>query len=130
MNAPSEDPDEISEEDHFLENIYGMSVCFTYKDLQEATSDFTTKLGHGGFGSVYQGVLKDGTQLVVKRLEVLGQGKKEFQAEGSIIGSIHHHHLVKLKGFCSQSKYRLLYLRVYGKQIIRSMNFWRVLARF
>ncbi|CAH1451905.1 unnamed protein product [Lactuca virosa] len=54
MNTPIEDPDEISEEDHFLENISGMPVRFTYKDLQEATSDFTTKLGHGGFGSVYQ----------------------------------------------------------------------------
>ncbi|KAJ0858231.1 putative protein kinase RLK-Pelle-SD-2b family [Helianthus annuus] len=98
-----EAPDEISEEDTFLENISGMPVRFTYKDLQEATNGFTTKLGQGGFGSVYQGALKDGTQLAVKRLEGIGQGKKQFRAEVSIIGSIHHHHLVKLKGFCAEA---------------------------
>ncbi|KAJ0714247.1 putative protein kinase RLK-Pelle-SD-2b family [Helianthus annuus] len=103
-----EAPDEISEEDTFLENISGMPVRFTYKDLQEATNGFTTKLGQGGFGSVYQGALKDGTQLAVKRLEGIGQGKKQFRAEVSIIGSIHHHHLVKLKGFCAEGKHRLL----------------------
>ncbi|GKD29169.1 hypothetical protein Tco_1239947, partial [Tanacetum coccineum] len=52
---------ESSEEDTFLENISGMPVRFTYKNLQEATNGFTTKLDQGGFGSVYQGVLKDGT---------------------------------------------------------------------
>ncbi|KAF5773406.1 putative protein kinase RLK-Pelle-SD-2b family [Helianthus annuus] len=103
-----EAPDEISEEDTFLENISGMPVRFTYKDLQEATNGFTTKLGQGGFGSVYQGALKDGTQLAVKRLEGIGQGKKQFRAEVSIIGSIHHHHLVKLKGFCAEGKHHLL----------------------
>ncbi|KAL7596558.1 hypothetical protein Lser_V15G28180 [Lactuca serriola] len=121
MNTPIEDPDEISEENNFLENISGMPVRFTYKDLQEATSNFTTKLGHGGFGSVYQGALKDGTQLAVKRLEGLGQGKKEFRAEVSIIGSIHHHHLVKLKGFCAESKHRLL---VYEYMANGSLDRW------
>ncbi|GJW00642.1 G-type lectin S-receptor-like serine/threonine-protein kinase SD2-5 [Tanacetum coccineum] len=76
-----------------------MPVRFTYKNLQEATNGFTTKLGRGGFGSVYQGVLKDGTRVAVKRLEGIGQGKKEFRAEVSMIGSIRHHHLVKLKGY-------------------------------
>ncbi|KAI3792064.1 hypothetical protein L2E82_05933 [Cichorium intybus] len=98
-----------------------MPVRFSYKDLQEATSDFTTKLGQGGFGSVYQGALKDGTELAVKRLEGLGQGKKEFRAEVSIIGSIHHHHLVKLKGFCAESKHRLL---VYEYMANGSLDRW------
>ncbi|KAL8216844.1 hypothetical protein R6Q57_023681 [Mikania cordata] len=114
-------PDEVSEEDTFLDNMSGMPVRFTYKDLQEATNDFITKLGHGGFGSVYQGVLKDGTQLAVKRLEGIGQGKKEFRAEVSIIGSIHHHHLVKLKGFCAEGKHRLL---VYEYMAKGSLDRW------
>ncbi|KAK9079495.1 hypothetical protein SSX86_001167 [Deinandra increscens subsp. villosa] len=114
-------PDEISEEDTFLENIAGMPVRFTYKDLQEATKDFTTKLGQGGFGSVYQGDLKDGTQIAVKQLEGIGQGKKEFRAEVSIIGSIHHHHLVKLRGFCAEGKHRLL---VYEYMANGSLDRW------
>ncbi|KAL4592326.1 hypothetical protein LXL04_005317 [Taraxacum kok-saghyz] len=120
-NNPIEDPDEVSEEDTFLENISGMPVRFTYRDLQEATNDFTTKLGQGGFGSVYKGALKDGTSIAVKRLEGLGQGKKEFRAEVSIIGSIHHHHLVKLKGFCAESKHRLL---VYEYMANGSLDRW------
>ena len=41
-------------------------------------------------------VLEDGIQLAVKKLEGVGQGAKEFKAEVSIVGSIHHVHLVKL----------------------------------
>lgn len=120
-NDPIEVPDEISEEDTFLENISGMPIRFSYKDLQEATDNFTTKLGQGGFGSVYQGVLKDGSRIAVKQLEGIGQGKKEFRAEVSIIGSIHHHHLVKLKGFCAQGKHRLL---VYEYMANGSLDRW------
>ena len=101
-------PQETSEEDNFLETLSGMPVRFSYRDLQTATNNFSQKLGQGGFGSVYQGVLPDGTRLAVKKLEGIGQGKKEFRAEVSIIGSIHHLHLVRLKGFCAEGSHRLL----------------------
>ncbi|KAI4376891.1 hypothetical protein MLD38_014599 [Melastoma candidum] len=101
-------PQETSEEENFLENLSGMPVRFTYQDLQIATNNFSMKLGQGGFGSVYQGILPDGTRLAVKKLEGIGQGKKEFRAEVCIIGSIHHHHLVRLKGFCAEGSHRLL----------------------
>lgn len=97
-----------SEEDNFLENLSGMPIRFGYRDLQTATNNFSVKLGQGGFGSVYQGALPDGTRLAVKKLEGIGQGKKEFRAEVSIIGSIHHLHLVKLRGFCAEGTHRLL----------------------
>ncbi|XP_019056944.1 PREDICTED: G-type lectin S-receptor-like serine/threonine-protein kinase SD2-5 [Tarenaya hassleriana] len=103
-----EAPQESSEEDNFLENLSGMPIRFTYKDLQSATNNFLVKLGQGGFGSVYQGFLPDGTRIAVKKLEGIGQGKKEFRAEVSIIGSIHHLHLVRLKGFCAEGTHRML----------------------
>ncbi|XP_057523402.1 G-type lectin S-receptor-like serine/threonine-protein kinase SD2-5 [Amaranthus tricolor] len=101
-------PHETSEEDNFLESLSGMPVRFSYQSLQDATNNFMVKLGQGGFGSVYQGKLLDGTPLAVKKLEGVGQGKKEFRAEVSIIGSIHHNHLVRLKGFCTEGSHRLL----------------------
>ncbi|XP_027355193.1 G-type lectin S-receptor-like serine/threonine-protein kinase SD2-5 [Abrus precatorius] len=101
-------PRENSEEDNFLENLTGMPIRYSYKDLEAATNNFSVKLGQGGFGSVYKGVLPDGAQLAVKQLESIGQGKKEFRAEVSIIGSIHHLHLVRLKGFCADGTHRLL----------------------
>ncbi|GAB2284919.1 hypothetical protein Dimus_019372 [Dionaea muscipula] len=97
-----------SSEDDVLESISGMPVRYSYKDLQSATDNFSVKLGQGGFGSVYQGALPDGTRIAVKKLEGIGQGKKEFRAEVSIIGSIHHVHLVRLKGFCNEGSHRLL----------------------
>ncbi|PNX57528.1 G-type lectin S-receptor-like serine/threonine-protein kinase, partial [Trifolium pratense] len=86
-------PQENSKEDTVLENLTGMPIRFCYKDLEVATNNFFVKLGQGGFGSVYKGVLPDGTELAVKQLEGIGQGKKEFRAEISIIGSIHHFNL-------------------------------------
>ncbi|WOL09232.1 hypothetical protein Cni_G17985 [Canna indica] len=97
-----------SEEDNFLESISGMPVRFSYRELQLATDNFSVKLGQGGFGSVYLGKLPDGTRVAVKKLEGIGQGKKEFRSEVSIIGSIHHIHLVKLRGFCAEGMHRLL----------------------
>ncbi|KAG5048414.1 hypothetical protein JHK85_009517 [Glycine max] len=103
-----ESPRDGSEEDNFLENLTGMPIRYSYKDLETATNNFSVKLGQGGFGSVYKGALPDGTQLAVKKLEGIGQGKKEFRAEVSIIGSIHHLHLVRLRGFCADGTHRLL----------------------
>ncbi|KAL4579374.1 hypothetical protein LXL04_015517 [Taraxacum kok-saghyz] len=119
--VPTEKDNETSEEDNFLECIAGMPIRFSYADLQQATDNFSIKLGQGGFGSVYEGVIKDGTKIAVKQLEGIGQGKKEFRAEVSIIGGIHHHHLVRLKGFCAEGAHRLL---VYEYMANGSLDRW------
>jgi serine/threonine protein kinase len=98
-----------------------MPARFTYSALARATKDFSTKIGEGGFGSVYLGLLENETQLAVKKLEGVGQGAKEFKAEVSIIGSIHHVHLVKLKGFCAEGPHRLL---VYEYMARGSLDKW------
>ncbi|GER32589.1 serine/threonine-protein kinase [Striga asiatica] len=119
--APENSKESSEDEDHFLEGLPGMPIRFSYKDLKEATRNFSMKLGQGGFGSVYQGTLPDGTRLGVKKLEGIGQGKKEFRAEVSTIGSIHHVHLVRLRGFCAQGKHRLL---VYEYMANGSLDQW------
>ncbi|KAI3992730.1 hypothetical protein MKX01_021691 [Papaver californicum] len=116
-------PPDDSEEDNFLENLVGMPIRFSFKDLEEATNNFTVKLRQGGFGSVYRGSLKDGTQVAVKQLEGVGQGTKEFRAEVSIIGSIHHVHLVRLKGFCAEGAHRLLVYEYMGNNSLEKWIF-------
>ncbi|KAI9074759.1 hypothetical protein K1719_043291 [Acacia pycnantha] len=116
-----EDSPETLEEDDFLDSLHGMPTRFSYSTLSQATKNFSTKIGEGGFGSVYLGVLEDGSQLAVKKLEGLGQGAKEFKAEVSSIGSIHHVHLVNLKGFCAEGPHRLL---VYEYMERGSLNKW------
>ncbi|KAL8139402.1 hypothetical protein V2J09_005423 [Rumex salicifolius] len=99
---------DVNEEDSFFEGISGLPVRYKYNDLRTATKNFSVRLGQGGFGTVYLGVQADGTKVAVKQLEGVGQGRKEFRAEVNIIGSVHHVHLVKLKGFCTEGTHRLL----------------------
>ncbi|MCH95983.1 cysteine-rich receptor-like protein kinase, partial [Trifolium medium] len=52
--------------------------------IQQSTNYFSlsSKLGEGGFGSVYKGTLPDGTEIAAKRLsETSGQGLEEFKNE-------------------------------------------------
>lgn len=86
----------------------GGIVPFRYTDLQHATKNFTEKLGEGGFGSVFKGVLGDSTTIAVKRLDGAYQGEKQFRAEVSSIGLIQHINLIRLIGFCSRSDIKLL----------------------
>ncbi|KAK9056166.1 hypothetical protein SSX86_027255 [Deinandra increscens subsp. villosa] len=81
---------------------------FTYKELHAATNGFSEKLGHGGFGAVFSGIVEESTQVAVKRLERPGGGEKEFRAEVCTIGNIQHVNLVRLRGFCSEESHRLL----------------------
>ncbi|OEL15522.1 G-type lectin S-receptor-like serine/threonine-protein kinase [Dichanthelium oligosanthes] len=83
-------------------------IAFRYTDLGHATKNFTQRLGGGGFGSVFKGVLCDRTAIAVKRLDGARQGEKQFRAEVSSIGLIQHINLVKLIGFCCQDDKRLL----------------------
>ncbi|KAI9187289.1 hypothetical protein LWI28_026393 [Acer negundo] len=69
---------------------------FSSEDLKSATQDFQVRLGRGGFGSVYEGILGTGTKIAVKCLNNSGtvnQGKNEFLSEVKTIGKIHHFNL-------------------------------------
>lgn len=81
---------------------------FSYKELHLVTKGFSEKLGHGGFGAVFQGELSDSTSVAVKRLDRPGGGEKEFRAEVCTIGNVQHVNLVRLRGFCSENSHRLL----------------------
>nr|GEU78451.1 G-type lectin S-receptor-like serine/threonine-protein kinase At1g34300 [Tanacetum cinerariifolium] len=91
-----------------LEYASGAPVQFSYKDLQRATKGFKEKLGAGGFGAVYKGVLANRTTVAVKQLEGIEQGEKQFRMEVATISSTHHLNLVRLIGFCSEGRHRLL----------------------
>ncbi|KAL7611380.1 G-type lectin S-receptor-like serine/threonine-protein kinase At2g19130 [Lactuca sativa] len=86
----------------------GSLVSFVYKDLQIATKNFSDKLGGGGFGSVFKGVLRDSSIVAVKKLESISQGEKQFRSEVSTIGTTQHVNLVRFRGFCAQGNDKLL----------------------
>lgn len=83
-------------------------VPFGYRDLQNATKNFSEKLGGGAFGSVFKGSLPGPTTIAVKKLDSISQGEKQFRMEVSTIGTIQHLNVVRLRGFCSEGKKKLL----------------------
>ncbi|KAH0651213.1 hypothetical protein KY285_032110 [Solanum tuberosum] len=80
----------------------GILTRFSYNELKIITDDFSRKLGKGGFGSVYEGTLSNGTKIAVKHLDGVGQVKESFLTEVKTVGGIHHINLVKLIGFCAE----------------------------
>ncbi|KAK8961326.1 G-type lectin S-receptor-like serine/threonine-protein kinase [Platanthera guangdongensis] len=86
----------------------GALVAFRYSDLRRVTKNFSEKLGSGGFGSVYKGVLPDSNFIAVKKLLDFSQGEKQFRAEVSTIGTIQHINLIRLRGFSADRNGRCL----------------------
>ncbi|PON42871.1 Serine/threonine protein kinase [Parasponia andersonii] len=85
---------------------------FTFRQIKAATSNFdpTNKIGEGGFGSVYKGILLDGSIIAVKQLSSKSkQGNREFVNEiGKGIASLQHPNLVRLYGCCIEENQLLL----------------------
>lgn len=87
-------------------------VNFDFKILRDATNKFdkANKLGEGGFGEVYKGMLTNGKIIAVKKLS-LGQSARvipEFEREVKLISNVHHRNLVRLLGCCNKGQERLL----------------------
>ncbi|KAJ1688237.1 hypothetical protein LUZ63_019627 [Rhynchospora breviuscula] len=82
---------------------------FRYKDLKRITNGFKNKIGTGGFGSVYLGLLENEFQVAVKiRSQSSKQGVKEFMAEAENLARVHHKNLVSLVGYCIDKSFMAL----------------------
>ncbi|KAL0451035.1 UNVERIFIED_CONTAM: Cold-responsive protein kinase [Sesamum latifolium] len=84
---------------------------FSYHSLRSATRLFhpSNRIGRGGFGVVYKGVLRDGTQVAIKTLSAESkQGTNEFLTEINMISNIRHPNLVQLIGCCVEGTNRIL----------------------
>ncbi|XP_050276589.1 cysteine-rich receptor-like protein kinase 3 isoform X10 [Quercus robur] len=86
-----------------LATVNNSKLNYSYEVLEKATNYFhhSKKLGQGGSGSVYKGVLPDGKVVAIKRLFFnTRQWVDHFFNEVNLISDIHHKNLVKLLG-CS-----------------------------
>ncbi|KAK9681707.1 hypothetical protein RND81_10G021800 [Saponaria officinalis] len=106
------------EEIETMENLH-----FEFNTIRTATDNFSAanKLGQGGFGVVYMGLLADGQAFAVKRLSNgSGQGIREFKTEACLTAKLQHKNLVKLFGFClEQGEMLLVYEFVPNKSLDR-----------
>jgi serine/threonine protein kinase len=86
-----------------------MCCCICY-----ALQDSSAPLGCGGYGTVYRGRLRGGTQVAIKVLnDDSQQGQREFEKEVAILGGLHHEHLLPLLGSCSE-RHALVYPLMQG----------------
>ncbi|MCE0480747.1 hypothetical protein HAX54_037850 [Datura stramonium] len=84
---------------------------FQLSIITRATNNFSVnnKIGEGGFGPVYKGVLEEGQEIAVKRLSRTSmQGLDEFKNEVIYIAKLQHRNLVKLLGCCIQGEEKML----------------------
>ncbi|KAL3737140.1 hypothetical protein ACJRO7_025978 [Eucalyptus globulus] len=84
---------------------------FTLRQIKIATDnfDFVNKIGEGGFGPVYKGILSDGIIIAVKQHSPKSkQGNREFLNEIGMISALQHPNLIKLYGCCIEGNQLLL----------------------
>ncbi|XWS10645.1 hypothetical protein CRYUN_Cryun38cG0014700 [Craigia yunnanensis] len=94
--------------EHMLEE---KPASFPSQLLEIFTSNYSTKLGEGAYGTVYKGHFPDGKPLAVKLLNNYGIDKRieeQFMAEVNTIGRTYHRNLVRLYGFCFEAKTKAL----------------------
>lgn len=88
------------------------SIHLTFGQISKATQSFSnsTRLGEGGFGTVYKAQLPDGQIVAIKRAkkEYFESLKNEFSSEVELLAKIDHRNLVKLLGYLDKGTERLI----------------------
>ncbi|CAN6168286.1 unnamed protein product [Urochloa humidicola] len=98
------------------------SLIIDLSTLRTATENFdeANKLGEGGFGAVYKGILPGNQEIAVKRLSQSSrQGIEELKNELVLVAKLQHKNLVRLVGVCLEDHEKLL---VYEYMPNKSLN--------
>lgn len=60
----------------------GITYYIALAELEEATQNFSKKIGKGSFGSVFYGKMKDGKEVAVKIMaDLTSHGNQQFVTE-------------------------------------------------
>ncbi|KAK9101194.1 hypothetical protein Scep_024624 [Stephania cephalantha] len=94
-------------------------VTFTYEEILYSTDGFSDSnlLGHGTYGSVYYGILRD-QEVAIKRMTATKT--KEFTAEMKVLCKVHHTNLVELIGYAASDDELFLIYECAQKGSLRS----------
>ncbi|KAL4394121.1 hypothetical protein AHAS_Ahas02G0120300 [Arachis hypogaea] len=97
------------------------SLQFNLECIRDATNDFSdaNKLGQGGFGVVYKGILTNGQEIAVKRLA---------RSSVLLLAKLQHRNLVSLLGFCLEGRERLLVYEFVPNKSLDYFIFCRIIG--
>lgn len=85
----------------------------SYQQLLKATDSFSTNslLGTGSYGSVFRGILADGSNIVVKAFHLQPEGgNKSFVSECQVLATIRHRNIIRILSCCSNEHLKALVL--------------------
>ncbi|CAK9220490.1 unnamed protein product [Sphagnum troendelagicum] len=107
-----------------LQNSGGKCQALTLTQIKQATQNFKTTIGVGGFGEVYYGKLVNGQEIAVKTLSTTShQTEQEFFNEIELLSMVHHKYLVSLVGYClDKKKLMLVYEYVSGGDLRKRLH--------
>lgn len=84
-----------------------MPEDLTFTKLEEVTKKFSDeyKVGCGGYGEVYKGVLDNGIEIAVKKLyHTPGLVDEQFKKEFDSLMRVQHPNIIRLVGYCYETR--------------------------
>ncbi|XP_076898047.1 putative inactive receptor kinase At4g23740 [Bidens hawaiensis] len=96
----------------------GCDYAFDLEDLLRASAEV---LGKGTFGMSYKATLEDGTSVVVKRLKDLSVGRRDFEQQMAVVGSIKHENVIKLQAYYYSKDEKLTVCEYYSQGSVATM---------
>ncbi|PIN20563.1 Serine/threonine protein kinase [Handroanthus impetiginosus] len=96
----------------------GCNLVFDLEDLLRASAEV---LGKGTFGTTYKAALEDATTVAVKRLREVIVGRKDFEQQMEIVGSIRHENVAPLRAYYYSKDEKLMVYDYYNQGSVSAL---------
>ncbi|TVU23695.1 hypothetical protein EJB05_26074, partial [Eragrostis curvula] len=96
-------------------------IRISYSVIESVTKNFYQEIGHGGFGTVYLGSLRNDVMVAVKKLDTSQDvSDKQFLGEVKCLKTVKHKNIVRFLGYCAYT--HGVVMEVGGKVIMAEVS--------